>query len=200
MAIADFQKLFAPAGLIDSFVNENLLKFIDTRTRPWSWKQVNDVDLGISPAVLQQMQYAAEIREAFFAGAATPSIQFQINPQALDPKAKSVVLEVHGRQIDFSHQSGPTPATVDWPGSVGLARVGFTPPASNVESVMQRDGPWAWFRLLDAAQVRRTDVSDRKRLIFNIGGRIAIYELQSGSVISPFSLPALQKFQCPKTF
>ena len=201
VAVADFQKLFGPSGLIDSFVNENLLKFIDTRTRPWSWKTVNDVDLGISPAVLQQLQYAAEIREAFFAGGGTANIQFQMMPQALDPKAESVLLEVHGKQVPFAHRGGaPTPVALDWPGGVGLARVTFAPPASNVESVLQKDGPWAWFRLLDAAEVRRTNVSDRKRVIFNVGGRIAIFELQSGSVLNPFALPALTKFSCPKTF
>ncbi|MCK0149283.1 type VI secretion system membrane subunit TssM [Marivita sp. S6314] len=201
VAVADFQKLFGPAGLIDSFVNESLLEFIDTRTRPWSWKQVNDVDLGISPAVLQQLQYAAEIREAFFGGSSTPSIQFQLMPQALDPKAQSVMLEAHGKQVPFAHRGGaPTPVALDWPGGVGLARITFDPPARNVESTLQKDGPWAWFRLLDAAEVRRTNVSDRKRVIFNVGGRIAIYQLQSGSVLNPFALPALSKFSCPKTF
>ncbi len=201
VAIADFQKLFGPAGLIDSFVNENLLQYIDTRTRPWSWKKVNDVDLGISPAVLQQLQYAAEIREAFFGGSSAPSIQFQIMPQALDPKAESVQLDVHGKEVPFAHRGGaPTPVAINWPGAVGLARIQFMPQASNVESILQKDGPWAWFRLLDAAEVRRTNVSDRKRVIFNVGGRISIFQLQSGSVLNPFALPALSKFSCPKTF
>jgi type VI secretion system protein ImpL len=201
VAVADFQKLFGPAGLIDNFVNENLIKFIDTRTRPWSWKTVNDVDLGISPAVLEQLQYAAEIREAFFAGGGSPNIQFQMMPQALDPKAESVLLDVHGKQVPFAHRGGaPTPVALDWPGGVGLARVQFEPQATNVENVLQKDGPWAWFRLLDAAEVRRTNVSDRKRVIFNVGGRIAIFQLQSGSVLNPFALPALTKFSCPKTF
>jgi len=202
VAIADFQKLFAPAGLIDSFINENLIQYIDTRTRPWSWKQVNDVDLGISPAVLEQLQHAAEIREAFFAaGGAAPNIQFQMMPQALDPKAEAVTLDIHGKQVPFAHRGGaPTPVALDWPGGVGLARITFEPAAANAESVLQKDGPWAWFRLLDAAEVRRTNVSDRKRVIFNVGGRISIFQLQAGSVLNPFALPALSKFSCPKTF
>lgn len=201
VAMPDFQKLFAPGGLIDSFFNENLIKHVDTRARPWAWKRVNDVDLGISPAVLQQLQYAAEIKDAFFASGANPAIQFQIMPEALDPKAKSVVLEIDGQQVGFAHRGGaPNPVAITWPGSVGIARVTFEPQKRNIESVMTRDGPWAWFRLLDAAEVRRTNVSDRKKVIFNIGGRIAIFQLQSGSVINPFALPALSKFSCPKSF
>lgn len=200
VAMQDFAKLFSPNGLIDSFFNDNLLKYVDTRTRPWTWKRVNDVDLGISQAVLVQMQYAAEIRDAFFAAGPTPGVQFQITPEALDPKAKSVILEIDGQQVSFKHRGGqPNPVAVTWPGSVGLARVMYQPDKKSIESTLSRDGPWAWFRLLDAAEVRRTNVSDRKRVIFNVGGRIAIFQLQSGSVINPFALPALAKFNCPKS-
>lgn len=201
MAMADFQRLFGPSGLIDAFFNENLVRFVDTRTRPWSWKRVNDVDLGISAAVLQQFQYAAEIREAFFANGSTAAIQFQITPEALDPKAKSLLLEIDGQNVAFAHRGGaPTPVAVTWPGSVGLARLTFEPASRETENVLSRDGPWAWFRMLEAAEVRRTNVSDRKRVIFNVGGRIAIFQLQAGSVLNPFALPALSKFSCPKSF
>ena len=201
VAMQDFARLFGPGGMIDNFVNDNLLKYIDTRSRPWSWKRVNDVDLGISPAVLQQLQYAAEIKDAFFAtGAPTPSVGFQITPYGLDPKAKSVVLEIDGQSIGFAQRSGqPSPVAVTWPGPVGMARVTFEPKKRNQENQISRDGPWAWFRLLDAAEVRRTNVSDRKRVIFRVGERLAIFQLQSGSVLNPFALPALAKFSCPKS-
>ncbi|KAE9629210.1 type VI secretion system membrane subunit TssM [Parasedimentitalea maritima] len=200
VAMADFAKLFSPGGLIDGFFNENLAKYVDTRTRPWTWKRVNDVDLGISPAVLVQMQYAAEIRDAFFATGPTPAVQFQITPKALDPKAKEVLLEIDGSKVAYGHRSGaPTPVAVTWPGAVGLARITLSPKKRDNENTMSRDGPWAWFRLLDAAEVRRTNVSDRRRVNFRVGGRLALFELQSGSVINPFALPAMAKFNCPKS-
>ncbi len=201
VSMSDFQKIFAPGGMIDVFFGENLAKFVDTGARPWAWKRVNDVDLGISPAVLQQMQYAAEIRDAFFAGAPTPQVNFQITPEALDPKAQSVQLTIGSQNVLFeTRRPNNTPVAITWPGSVGLAGVVFQPGLSNGESQLAKDGPWAWFRLLDAAEIRRTNVSDRKRVIFNVSGRIAIFQLQSGSVINPFALPALTKFSCPKTF
>ena len=200
VGMADFAKLFGPNGLIDTFFTENLLKHVDTRSRPWTFKQVNNVDLGISQQVLEQMQNAAEIRDAFFAGAPNVAVSFQITPEALDPKAKSVALEIDGQQVVFAHRGGqPVPVAITWPGSVGLARITFDPPLKNGESTLGRDGPWAWYRLLDAAEVRRTNVSDRKRIIFNVGGRIAIFQMQSSSVLNPFALPALAKFSCPKS-
>uniref|UniRef100_UPI0035627CA3 type VI secretion system membrane subunit TssM n=1 Tax=Rhodosalinus sp. TaxID=2047741 RepID=UPI0035627CA3 len=200
-SIKDFSTLFAPEGLIDSFFREHIAKYVDTSTRPWSWKAVNGTDLGISQAVLTEMQRAAEIRDAFFASGTAPQIDFQVTPEALDPEARSVALEIDGQTVAFSHSDGqPRPAAVAWPGSVGMARIAFEPQASNSESMLDRDGPWAWFRLLDAAEVRNTNASDRKRLIFRVGGRIAIFQLQSSSVLNPFALPALTSFSCPSSF
>lgn len=69
-----------------------------------------------------------------------------------------------------------------------------------MESGLRIDGPWAWFRLLNAAEIRTTNVPDRKRVIFNVSGRIAIFQLQSSSVANPFNLAALGKFSCPSSF
>ncbi|WP_095587986.1 type VI secretion system membrane subunit TssM [Actibacterium ureilyticum] len=201
VAMQDFTKLFAPGGLIDAFFNETLLQHVDTRARPWKFKQLNNTDLGISDSVLQQMQHAAEIRDAFFNGNPTPSISFQLTPEALDPKAQKVTLDIDGQAVEFQHGSGaPRPVAIKWPGSVGSARVVFQPPTPNAGNAVTRDGPWGWFRLLNAAELRKTNVSDRSRVIFNVGGRIAIFQMQSGSVLNPFNLPALSKFSCPKSF
>lgn len=200
VSMTDFARLFAPNGMIDGFFNENLRKYVDTRARPWAWKRVNDTDLGISQAVLQQFQYAAEIRDAFFADGANVAVRFQITPEAIDPKAKQLVLEIDGQEVNFAHNMAPKPSAITWPGAVGSSRIVLQPVVNNTSNAITREGPWAWFRLLSAAEVRRTNVSDRNRVIFNVGGRIAIFRLQSGSVLNPFSLAALGKFSCPKSF
>ncbi len=58
VSMADFAKLFGPTGLIDSFMTTNLKDLIDTSKKPWTWKVVNGADLGISQAVLDQLQAA----------------------------------------------------------------------------------------------------------------------------------------------
>jgi len=201
VGMQDFARMFAPQGLMDGFFTENLEKFVDTSSRPWIWKKVNDADLGISPEVLLQFEHAAAIRSAFFPAGATPSVTFQITPEALDPKASKMVLEIDGTAVEFVQGSGqPAPSGVTWPGAAGFGRVVFEPALPGLESQLRRDGPWGWFRLLDAASIRNTNVSDKKRVIFNIGGRIAIFQMQSGSSINPFALPSLGKFSCPKSF
>lgn len=201
MGMQDFIRLFGPNGLIDTFFNENLEKHVDKSTLPWTWKTVSEADLGISDAVLLQMQFAAEIRSAFFANGPTPLISFTITPAALDPKAQSMLLEIDGQKVEFKQGGGqPSPVGISWPGTAGIARLIFLPAVANAESVVSKDGPWAWFRMLDSAEVRKTNLPDRKRLIFNVGGRIAIFQLLTSSSQSPFTLAALSKFKCPESF
>jgi len=201
VAMADFAKLFAPGGMIDGFFNQHLAQYVDTSTTPWTFKSTGaGADLGISQAVLNQMQYATEIRDAFFASGSAPLVPFQITPKALDPKAKEMILEIDGTTVAFNHKMGqPTPVAVTWPGSVGLARITLNPQRRDSENILSKDGPWAWFRLLDAAEVRRTNAVDRRRVNFTVGGRLALFELQAGSAVNPFALPAMAKFSCPKS-
>lgn len=196
----DFARLFGPGGMIDGFFDTHLREYVDTRARPWAWKTVNDTDLGISPAVLQQFQYAAQIRDAFFSGGPQPEISFQLTPEALDPNADQITVEVDGKTLLYLHNQPLKPTAFTWPGDVGQAAAVLQPMVNGTGNALRRDGPWALFRLLDTAEMRATTASDRTRVIFNIGGRIAIFNMQSGSVLNPFALPALKQFSCPTSF
>ncbi|MEJ8472485.1 type VI secretion system membrane subunit TssM [Roseibium algae] len=200
VALKDFGKFFAPDGLIDSFFKENLAPFVDTSTNPWRLRQVNGVDIGISNAVIGQFQKAREIRDSFFLAPGLPSITFDIKPVALDPNVEQATVEIDGQPVIYAH--GPPEVTpLTWPGQAGggRTRVAFSPSRSDVKNSIQREGPWAWFRLLDTAEVRRTNVSDRNRVIFNLGGRIAIFQLRAGSALNPFTISALDSFSCPSS-
>ena len=201
VSMADFQKLFGPQGLIDSFMTANLKDLIDTSKKPWAWKAVNGADLGISQAVLDQLQAAGEIKEAFFPNGPAPGVAFQITPMALDPNADDILLVIDGQNVAFAQNDGqPLPTAITWPGNVGVAQVTFNPPLKNGESVVTKDGPWGWFRLLDSADVRAGNAPDRKKLIFNVGGRIGMFQLQVSSLQNAFQLPALASFACPQSF
>ncbi|MDV7143098.1 type VI secretion system membrane subunit TssM [Tropicimonas sp. TH_r6] len=198
VAQQDFAKLFSPGGLIDGFFTTHLAEFVDQQVNPWAFRPGTGEDLGISPAVLQQFQHAALIRDTFFASGQL-GVSLQITPQALDPAAREMLLELHGAKLRAIRGGRPTPANITWPGSVGLARLTVAPPG-NGESEISRDGPWAMFRLLDTGQIRGTPAPDRKRLIFRVGGRQVVLVMQLGSVNNPFGLPALGEFKCPTSF
>jgi type VI protein secretion system component VasK len=200
ISMPDFTTLFGPGGQIDTFFSQNLAVYVDVRTRPWSLKKVNNADM-VSQAFLTQMQHAAEIRDAFFTGGPVPFVAFQITPESLDPNAEGIVLEIDGQNVAFWHKDGePRPSPIKWPVAVGEVRVTFSPGEANSENSLEKDGPWAWFRLLDSAVVSNTKDSDLKRVVFNIGGRVATFQVRVDSVLNPFDLPALSKFSCPKSF
>ena len=197
VGVQDFARLFAPQGLIDNFFTTNLSEHVDVSTRPWKWKRTTGKDLGISDSVLLQFELAAEIRDAFFLAPGLPSVTFDLKPIALDPNAQQVTLMVDGQQLNYAH--GPQQTTsLKWPQG-GTSSVSFQPAIEGRKNLRQNDGPWGWFRLLDSAEVRRTNVADQTRVVFNVGGRIAVFQMRAGSAINPFSSKAVRQFRCPSS-
>ena len=197
VALQDFGRLFGPSGLMQTFFDENLAKFVDTTVDPWQTRRVNGIDIGISPAVVQQFQNADEIRNAFFIAPGLPTVTFDVTPAALDPSVAQVTLDIDGQQVIYAH-GPPQVSALRWPGTQGArSRVAFSPPTAGRQNDITHDGPWSLFRMLDGAELRRTSVTDRSRVVFNVGGRIAIFELRAGSALNPFTLDALAAFNCP---
>jgi type VI secretion system protein ImpL len=62
-------------------------------------------------------------------------------------------------------------------------------------SVLERQGAWSLFRMLDAAGPTRQ--GDRIAATFIVGGMSLQYRFGAGSVHNPLSLPALREFRCP---
>lgn len=196
----DFGRVFAPGGLIDSFFQTNLLPYVDMSTKPWRWRPIDNVSLGISPAVLVQFQRAAEIRDAFFPGGGkTPTVRFELKPVSMDPVLTQFTLDIDGQTLTYEH--GPArPAAFQWPGGrvSSQARISYLPAAADGRGGYATDGPWAWFRLMDLGLLTSGPQKDRFTLTWQLGGRAVELELRASSVINPFKLAALEQFQCPK--
>jgi type VI secretion system protein ImpL len=197
--IQEFARVFAPQGLIDKFFTDNLMDFVDTTGTPWRWRRIQNQELGISDSVLLQFQRAAEIRDAFFLSPGLPVISFDLKPLALDPNARRIQIAIDGQILDYRQNQPQQDTPMQWPGEGGPTQVVFEPARRNAENAMAFEGPWALFRMLDAAEVRRTNVADRARVVFNIGGRVAMFQLRSGSAFNPFQLSALSNFRCPSS-
>ena len=86
---------------------------------------------------------------------------------------------------------------LQWTGSAGQAQIAFVPPAASGPSQLNESGPWAWFRLLDQAQVQATGAG-RFRVVFQSGGRQGTYELRTSGTFNPFRLRELEGFRCPE--
>lgn len=197
----DFGRLFAPGALIDGFFTKNLAQYVDTSRSPWRWTKLNNVDLGISDATLAQFEKAARIRDAFFPqGGTQPSVGLEIQPMDLSANAANVLLDINGQILSYEHGPQQTLA-LRWPGAAAnQARVSFTGDTGTPLGGITQDGPWALFRLIDQSRIGGASASDRFRFTVSAGGASATFEVRTGSVLNPFTLPQLRDFQCPQAF
>ena len=197
MTLADFGRLFAPGGLIDSFFNANLKSFVNTSGGTWRWKPVGNTTLGIPTSVLRQFQRAALIRDTFFrGGGAMPSVGFGLKPIYLDANVQTFKLDLQGQKFQYRH--GPTRVQrAQWPGPDSTGQVRFVfEDGSGMRLSSSQEGPWAWFRILDNADLNAT-ASDRLVATFKSAGRKSSWEIRADSVVNPFMMEQLAKFRCP---
>jgi len=151
MPLADFAEVFGSAGLYDKFFTDNNFdKLADTSRRPWAWRPES---VAPSPGMLAQFERAALIRQMFFApGSKMPEIAFTVKLSNLDSGATRFYINIDGKEFDVkpgADNGGP----VVWPSPQkrSLAYAAFEDPIAPPEKIW-REGPWAWFRLIDEAK------------------------------------------------
>jgi len=195
----DFARLFAPGGLFDNFFQKNLANFVDTSTRPWSFRKIDGASMGTDSSTLLQFQHAAAIRDTFFrAGGNMPNLRLDFKPESMDATVTQFILDVDGQIVKYAH--GPQiPTAIQWPGPRGSSqvRVALSPVSASGSSGLVNDGPWALFKLLDRQQIEGAGAPERFRATFNVDGRKIVFLITASSVRNPFRLSELQEFSCP---
>lgn len=195
-ALADFGNFFGQGGSIDTFIQGYLAPFIDTRR--WRSRVVDERSLGISSEALSQLKRAALIKEMFFQdGGNQVTVRFKLKPVYLDAGVKRFIIDLTGEQ--FSYQHGPTrTSNIEWPGQGdnNRARIIFERIGAGSFSIT-KDGPWAWFKLLNDAKLERRS-NDRAIIHFTTSGLKASYQLQASSVTNPFTSNAFTRFRAPE--
>jgi type VI secretion system protein ImpL len=199
ITLDDFTRLFSRGGLIDAFFTTNLRQYVDVSKNPWVSQKVDNVDLGIPSATLAQFQRGASIRDNMFAGGGTkPGVSFEVLPINLDVKSTQVVLEIDGQMMTYDH-GPPRAVKMMWPGpsGVGHVRIAFQPQSPGEPTIIEKDGVWAWFRILQESQLKQSTGADRFVVTFKAADRSASFEIRANSVINPFVSNQLEAFRCP---
>jgi len=193
----DFAKLLAPGGLMDGFFNDNLKALVDTSATPWRWQSADHVKLGLQPGTLTEFENAAKIRDALFSSGSDMAVKFELVPAQLDNKLAKVIIDIAGQTMTFDH--GPTDSqSFTWPsGGKSGVRVTMVAASGGHETILQKDGPWALLRLLDAARVIPSGQPDKFQLVFSSPAGNASFVLNASSVRNPFTLSAFRSFRCP---
>ena len=194
--VDDVARLFAPGGLIESFVKGPLANYVDTTSRPWRDSQ----GVGLTAGSLAQLEAARHITSALFASGAGPKVSFSLTALSMTGNALSAKLDLDGQELSYAH--GPSrPAAFVWPGPGGTNTVwlGFVPSGGLPPVTLVKEGPWALFRLLqEGGRLDRTDQPDVFDVELGTGAYAMRLRLRAGSVENPFAPRALAGFTCPE--
>ena len=192
--VRDFARLFGPAGLIDGFINDHLINYVDTTSQPWKWR----ADFGLDPSALAAFEQARHIRDDLFPGGTGPVMSFTLEPKDLSPNVTRVTLNLDGQTlVYFNNATRPQPMT--WPGKdgTGVISLAFQPIDGSPEIMLNETGSWAWLRMLRSGRFAGTSLSDVYSLRLGTKGMWADFELKAASVENPYNLQMFKKFSCP---
>jgi type VI secretion system IcmF/VasK family protein len=198
ISLKNFTVFFGPEGLINQFFTLYILPFIDASQSQWQWKSKYGLNLHLSDSATQTFMRAKIISSMFFPnGEHNLNIHFSLQQQALMPIVKKIQVHLNGQTMD-DEQGSRNINTFVWPGNSDEynAQLEFIM-INGQHLVTTALGPWAWFKLLDKAQIKPMEDPKQFQLNFNIDGTEAKILLLADNPINPFISNVLEGFRCP---
>jgi type VI secretion system protein ImpL len=191
--ITDFERLFGPNGVYDSYFKTVLQDLVNTTRTPWTWRtDTSGVSVAVAGVPLGQFEAVQRLREMFFRGSEV-QLRFTVTVEELDSTSTRFTLGIDGQDVVNRHD--PARAfQLTWPGpKPGFASTTFEPAGGPNFAF---EGPWAVFRLIDAGRLdRQTD--SRYLLQLERGTREVQLRIEADSSRNPFGGKSeLQRFRC----
>jgi type VI secretion system protein ImpL len=200
MSREDFARLFGTGGLLDAFFQRNLAPYVDMSTRPWTYRRAEGAARTEGADALLPFQRAQAIRDTYFRdGGRTFGARLEFRLIELDEGLAQFALDIDGQVLRFSRDT-KTALSATWPGSAAASRVRVAqgPAAGGPGTGYLFEGPWALLRLFDRVRVEPGATPDRARLVFDVEGRKARFEVRSSTPLNPLLRQDLEQFECPK--
>ncbi|MCK9908475.1 type VI secretion system membrane subunit TssM [Microbacteriaceae bacterium K1510] len=199
VTLKDFGDFFRPGGVVDDFFQKYLSALVVDRRTGLAPASIDGATAPLRTDALAQFQRAREIRNAFFSGSGSaPAVKFSIKPVFLDPSLLRATFVMDGKEVVYRHEQ-PRAYDLEWPTRTEASTASVTlADLEGKEEKVERSGPWALFRLVDASQLSSRGATDRFTItIGKADGPKVTYELRAASVTNPFSLSVLRSFRCP---
>lgn len=197
--LADFTKFFGPRGLMDDFFNQYIKPLVNTDKTNWTWKTPNNQKLDFPATFLEIFLRAALIQKMFYSGKSpTPKLDFALTPTGITPHTQGFSLAIDGQKISFTASDNKKIQHLVWPGpQPGSVTLSFINEQGNFLTTSEF-GPWAWFRILDKANVTSSSSTKHFELTFDLNGNAAKYVLSTPEPLNPFIPEIITNFRCPE--
>lgn len=189
----DAIRTFGPGGTMDAFVQQRLMSLLDTSGPVWRWKADDPVAAGFNPSTADDMSRLAQIRDMLATG-----LSFKVAPESLGPDVDAVEVSSGGATYRFD-ATNKDPQPVVWTVQ-GLPAAHVTMfKSGQVVQKFDGQGPWAVFRVMDAASARQNAGSNAFLATFGQGTKAATIRVTLDSISNPFSKGGMWTFRCPVT-
>ncbi len=202
VSLAEFTDFFRPdTGLIWKFVSTNLAARLDRSGNAFVPKVSAD-PLPFRPDFLQCLGVAAEITDAVFGGAPTPSVPFSVKIHPAGSNIAEISLTIDGMATVYRNEPERWIA-VQWPGTgnprgatLGVRGAGFT-------DEIPRMGDFGLFRLLEAGGLKAGAVSEGAPVLTGTwslsraGEAPVVVDLRPSKTTHPFARGLFRRLRCP---
>ncbi len=197
--LESFTQFFAPQGILNKFFNRYLASFIDSSSPDWQIKHVADIQMPLSPQMLQSLEKARIIEAMFFPDSSSSlHVQFTLQQIALMPIVKSFQLNINGQSLN-DQQGSRNVNTFVWPGNSNNNTTTLSFQNVNGQNAKTNlQGPWGWFHLLDESYIHEDGNTKNYVVTFDVDGNEARYKMTTESPINPFIPGILNSFSLPK--
>lgn len=193
----EFIRFFGPNGLLENYVNTYLKPFIDTQGTRWQIINLNNRGLALNSATLAQLERAAIIRTMYFHDSEQLATEFSLNVDELDTDITKAIIQIN--QQTYTAVSNKNKQIFIWQGDDKNpnARLELTDKTGQT-AIAIMSGPWAWFKLLDKAEIQQLSTLQHYQIMFHINGITMSYHLTAKYLLNPFIPGVLQDFRCPE--
>lgn len=195
-SLDDFEAFFGPKGRLQQFHQRYLQVFLkDNLEALQADRQGTSL---IRSDVIEQLQLAEQIREAFFDQRGNLSVQFSIEPLGLSANQRTSLLDLDGQLIAYTPGASQITGVV-WPNTQGRqVRSNLTLLRLNgTSSHLEYRGPWSLFRLLSRGSLNgRTATS--VDVSFHTAQGAMRYRLSSEKAFNPITQQPFKGFRLPR--
>ncbi len=203
LALFDFIEFFKPAGTLDKFYDDFVKPFVDVNNN-WRNRVVDQYSMGFSAGSINYLRKGLQIRDVYFReNPESPEIGVELRPFSMSSDHARFRLDVAENRISYNH--GPKFwKAVSWSGSDEGKRIRVT--LEDLNGTLHEkiySGPWAWFRLMDASDIKRTSKSNVYHITFSVGSEAGeqtiVYEGKTKSISQPLNNRLLTSFKVPES-
>ena len=194
-SLSEVTRFLAPGGTLDGFYQTQLKPLLDSGVLK---QETGNASL---QELIRQLAQAQLIRDALFNAQGQPEVHLTLEPVELTANKRRGVLNLDGQRVEYSHGLRQKVPLV-WPNALrdgAESKLTLIPDdATRSPRSLGFTGPWAMFRLLDAAS--RTQVSRGSFDVrFGVDDGAMTWRVWSDADHSPFATGLFSQFRLPET-